>query len=367
MKRLSKEDKAYIKYLKKHELYDEIYREFGRDIYLRYASRIHKKYDKDDLLYEGRFIELQEKYGDSYAKFKMAKFLYEDIRLTTGSTFKGILGHAIYNTYFYSKAYLKYMTFLLATTFTILSGLCCKVFDDAVKESEIVYADEIEDYNDALEEYVESLDYKDANDLELIMGVVNDMWDSIEGYKNPEIDANGYYRLDIQNGYGVCRSMADDITAKLNAINPSYNARNVIVKMESEKWVPANINIRRAEEEQSESESVNEEVPSLGILETIWGNHLVTLVDVPNKNITLAIDSTNAGIGVMKNGKLIMFNNLEGNYDIKYYANLLMFGLDDYIKLATDQIESYINFYSIESLEEEYGVDAQNKALTYHK
>ena len=48
------------------------------------------------------------------------------------------------------------------------------------------------------------------------------MWKEIDGYGEPELDAFGYYRLDIENGVGMCRHMADDIAYKLNEINKDF-------------------------------------------------------------------------------------------------------------------------------------------------
>ena len=56
------------------------------------------------------------------------------------------------------------------------------------------------------------------------MKLMKDMYETTRGYGQPEIDAQGYYGMDMQEGgIGVCRNIAD----KLNAINPDYNARSI--------------------------------------------------------------------------------------------------------------------------------------------
>ena len=41
---------------------------------------------------------------------------------------------------------------------------------------------------------------------------------------------------------------------------------------------------------------------------------MVTLVDVPSDELTVVLDPTNPGIGIYKDGKIIMFNRKEKKF-----------------------------------------------------
>lgn len=362
--RLSKEDRKKIKELKQCRNYDDIYRMYGQKVYLKNVSRKYKREDRNKLYAEGKFWELQEKYGKNYFNFNMGNIIAEDIYQNTGDDLKAVNTRWFYNALYQAKFCLKYVAIILLTSTIVITLESRKLVNEEEKKNEIVYEKEIDAYNEMVENYANNLDIKNKDDLEIIMGVVADMWDSVVGYRSPEIDAMGYYRLDVQNGFSVCRGMADDITAKLNAINPDYNARNLVVNFQSKKWVPADIERLILDNGSSNSSETEDGVYTNSFLDKFMGNHMITLVDLKKDNITLAIDSTNAGIGVLKNGKLVMFNNLEGDYEIKAYHNFLISGFDDYLELLKTQAASVFNFESVDTLREEYGIEAQNKALT---
>lgn len=47
-------------------------------------------------------------------------------------------------------------------------------------------------------------------------------------------------------------------------------------------------------------------------MQKIFGNHMVTAIDIPKQNTILILDPTNPSIGTIKNGKIYMFSNKEG-------------------------------------------------------
>ncbi len=101
-----------------------------------------------------------------------------------------------------------------------------------------------------LKEYAKAFDINSQSDMEIIMRTMNDMHKTIKGYGEPKINARGYLGMDMmgEEGIGVCRNMAANITDKFNEINPSYNARMVVVYMKKEgDLIPNNIEHNKIE------------------------------------------------------------------------------------------------------------------------
>lgn len=93
---------------------------------------------------------------------------------------------------------------------------------------------------------------------------------------------------------------------------------------------------------------------------------MVTAVDVPEKNITLILDSTNPGIGVFKDGKIYMFSTIDGNgLETKHIGEFVLEGYETTIDIIRDEIKSIFLpcEYSIEELRDMYGPEALNKEL----
>lgn len=167
-------------------------------------------------------------------------------------------------------------------------------------------------------------------DLQTVMKVMDDMWENIDGYGEPKIDSPYFPRLDMtEGGVGVCRNMADDVTSKLNAINPEYNARNLSVYLDSEELTSEGFsmaNIERtilqdnetvvdqdnenqdqdgtdnSEGEKEDKNELTEEQKEK--LSKYVGNHMVTAIDLKEEDVTLIIDSTNCNLGVFEDGKI---------------------------------------------------------------
>lgn len=230
-------------------------------------------------------------------------------------------------------------------------------------------------------------------DLQTVMKVMDDMWENIDGYGEPKIDSVVFPRLDMtEGGVGVCRNMADDVTAKLNAINPEYNARNLIVYLDSEELTSEGFSmadIKRnilednetvveentenqdgADNSEGKKEDKNELTEAQKEkLSKYVGNHLVTAIDLKEDDVTLIIDSTNCNLGVFEDGEIYMFFNDTGNgIKVTEFGNILgNVGGDNFggiMQLTEDQIKSMLpSKMSIDELEETYGVEAQNRAL----
>lgn len=201
------------------------------------------------------------------------------------------------------------------------------------------------------------------SDLEIIMKVTDDLWSNIEGYGKPIKDIMGYLRLDFldENGVGVCRNISDDFTAKMNAINIKYNARNLVVYSDYQKLEIANIERNFVEQENStiqEEEKID--------LTKIFGNHMVTLIDIPEENITLVIDPTNPAIGIYIDGNIYILNESYKESIKTKFVGELVYGSEMFFNYAEAFATSFFsNNSSLEEINGKYGLEAQNEALYY--
>ena len=90
---------------------------------------------------------------------------------------------------------------------------------------------------------------------------------------------------------------------------------------------------------------------------------MVTLIDIPEKDIILVVDPTNPSIGLYKNGKIKMFNS-DKEYVTNEGSTILFKGYEG-LETVEDFIDSFINDESYEKLKEKYGLEQQNEALEY--
>lgn len=356
--------------LAKEKKYEEIFALYGRDTYLNFAPKKYKKKEIKKLLREGKFEDIYIKYGPiMYGKY-LPKMEAIDIYLETGKKGKGLLrklNYKIKETVL--PAFISGVVFFEGLPFLLLAVSTDKV----IEENAIKYAEDISSYDRKIKEYAKQFQNPNLTDLQVIMKVMKDMWDSIAGYGNPQKNIIGFQRLDFleENGIGVCRNMADDVSAKLNAINPKYNARTLAVKMDMEKGVKLNKIGNSKRPPSNNEENNNYAVPNEDSLFTkfsveLVGNHKVVLVDIPEENITLVVDPTNPGIGVFRYGKIYMFSVPDGEVlTVRHYSTFVdgTLSIFDYNKRKIDSF--FDSNISIEELERKYGVEAQNKALDY--
>ena len=233
-----------------------------------------------------------------------------------------------------------------------------KAFQTLTDENKIEYSSEIEEYDKNLEKYAKYINSLNLTHLQTIMKVMNDQWEEYKYCVDEDLIV-GYYRLSFQEkGYGVCTSFADDFTAKMNAINPKYEAKNVYCKMtdnlnENEVEI---VDLDRNIIEVVRDDENTSILPKL--LNT--GNHVVSMIKIPDEEYYLIIDSTNLMIGLIKNGKIHIFNST--NPDTMKYTkngNLLMGGPDYVSKLDT----YYSCDETYDELNEIYGYEEQVDAL----
>ncbi len=355
--------------LMKEKKYDEIYQKYGRETYLRVVSNKHQIRDIDKLMDEGRFFELYEKYGEKIYRDYLREMKKVDVENELGIKFK-------FNNYLFFENMTQNLKIIrnqaakVMLGLTIVSGgfstMISSQYDQVIENNSKVYQSEIKDYDEEIKTYAEHINSMNLSDLEIIMKVMNDMWNSIDGYKTPDMyDAIGYPRLALyMDGYGVCRNMADDFTARMNAINLNYEACNLNVYLKEaeinniRRTTLVNYNTIAGNSEQEENIDYKSE-----IISNLTGNHMVSCVKLKEDDVLLIVDPTNPSIGVLKNGEITMLSNqMMKGIKIKPVGNLML-GSDnrkEYLKKLT---ESLFTAGDINTLKEKYGITSQNETL----
>jgi len=355
--------------LMKEKKYDEIYQKYGRETYLRVVSNKHQIRDIDKLMDEGRFFELYEKYGEKIYRDYLREMKKVDVENELGIKFK-------FNNYLFFENMTQNLKIIrnqaakVMLGLTIVSGgfstMISSQYDQVIENNSKVYQSEIKDYDEEIKTYAEHINSMNLSDLEIIMKVMNDMWNSIDGYKTPDMyDAIGYPRLALyMDGYGVCRNMADDFTARMNAINPNYEACNLNVYLKEaeinniRRTTLVNYNSIADNSEQEENIDYKSE-----IISNLTGNHMVSCIKLKEDDVLLIVDPTNPSIGVLKNGEITMLSNqVMKGIKIKPVGNLML-GSDnrkEYLKKLT---ESLFTAGDINTLKEKYGITSQNETL----
>lgn len=355
--------------LMKEKKYDEIYQKYGRETYLRVVSNKHQIRDIDKLMDEGRFFELYEKYGEKIYLYYLREMKKVDVENELGIKFK-------FNNYLFFENMTQNLKIIrnqaakVMLGLTIVSGgfstIISSQYDQVIENNSKVYQSEIKDYDEEIKTYAEHINSMNLSDLEIIMKVMNDMWNSIDGYKTPDMyDEIGYPRLALyMDGYGVCRNMADDFTARMNAINPNYEACNLNVYLKEaeinniRRTTLVNYNTIADNSEQEENIDYKSE-----IISNLTGNHMVSCIKLKEDDVLLIVDPTNPSIGVLKNGEITMLSNqVMKGIKIKPVGNLML-GSDnrkEYLKKLT---ESLFTAGDINTLKEKYGITSQNETL----
>lgn len=388
LKKLSQTRDRYkdIIQLKKAKEYNLIYEKYGSVIYQTTVPSIEREKDITNLMMSGRFEEIYKKHGADAFYLRMDQMKAIDKFYETGEKTKAYnkaeknheLAMSIYNEKDPLKKFIKQMKrriAAMALSATVLLGAGTPTViatteisrNLSVQKNALQYAEEIKTYDTRVKEYAQEVNSMNLSDIEIFMKVISDMWSEIDGYGTPEKDIYGFLRLDLgEGGVGVCRNMADDVTAKLNAINPEYTARNLIVYMDTNESLNlADIDRTVLETNPTVENGGQEESEIVSSVRTFVGNHAVTAVDVPGKNITLILDSTNPSIGVFKDGKIHMFSIDDGKgYNVAPAGQVIFGGFISMGDVLVTEVSSQLNTeLSIEELEQEWGVAKQNSAL----
>ena len=353
--------KEEIKRLKKEKNYEEIYRKFGSKEYVKNTPSSYRKKDLNKLVKEGKFEDIYSKYGKKVYNNLLSRAKYQEIKENKGR--KSAILWRIKRSLKLTGLYLGIASSTFTLSFPVLNA-------STTKENEIKYEKEIKNYDNKIKKYAEEVNELKLNDVQVFMKVIDDMWNQIKGYKNPELDLTGFLELDLasEDGYGVCRNMASDVARKLNEINPDYNARTLVVNMGHDgQYKLADVKRKILEE----NETVDTDSSSRAVqnkMSDILGNHMITLVDVKSDNLIVVLDPTNPGIGIYQNGKIEMLNSVKGNelnFDTRKFTTFITSnGYKDGAESVIDFADSYQESkLSPKQIEEKYGLDAQNQAL----
>ena len=327
-------------------------------------------------------MDIYNKYGrDTYNKY-LVQAQAREIREA-----KGLLSSVLFRIRSKTREIalgLGIFTAITVPTFTVIGAESTK---KSIEEIQATYEEEIRENDEEIAKYAQEVRDMELNDTQIIMKVMDDMWERIDGYGTPseEHDKTGILELALtdEKAQGVCRNFATDNAKRMNAINPKYNARVVTVYVDQDSYseladierniIEDNETVVKDESEKSETEEVFDE-----LLVKSFGNHMVTLVDVPERNVTLVMDPTNPGIGVYINGKIVMLNpkgtEVSGKYakmSVKEWTTSVisrggMDGINDTLK---DMIKSYLHSDNldevVDGLIDEFGLEAQNDALQF--
>ena len=368
---LTKEQKEIIKRLKKEKKYDDIFTLYGQTVYLFNTPEKYMKKDIKKLLKNGNFEDIYSKYGASTYNGFLSKMEAIDIYIETKNSGKKFLSRT-------KNAFMKKVLPITTTGAIAFNSIPLVMFpimaDSKLKENARTYSEEIISYDARVSDYAKQFEKLELTDIQVIMKVMDDMWKDIKGYGTPQKDIVGFYRLDFlePGGVGVCRNMADDVAAKLNVINPAYNARTLTVVADLEKkYKIANIkrniynpNSTVANDSNKKEEDYNEfEDKISAFTKSAFGNHKVVIMDIPNENLNLIVDPTNPSIGIFTNGKIYMFSTEDGTGISNPYYIQFFDGYDSQIDYQDRVKNSYSYRINIEELREKWGIEAENKAL----
>lgn len=363
---MKKEDILKIRQLISEKEYDEIYNLYGGKVYRFVTPLAYKQVDKKNMLLDGRFTAVYEKHGEAAIKNHLRYIQLCDIENELGMNFNFVSAYVFERLKINAKLVKK-----LAVGVTIAGlalpptfyGLLSNASDSLIEDFEITYESDLDEYNASIEEYAKYINSLGLNDLEIIIKVMNDMWSNIYGYKTPSShDDIGMYRLSLYyNGYGVCRNMADDFTARMNAINPNYEAFNMNCYITSAEVNDIKRNI--IETNDTVTDDDNNQNENDFDISKITGNHMVTCITLPNENILLIVDPTNPSIGVFQNGQVHMLSLTDANgIDTKIFGSCTL-GHDYQEKCLKKTIQSYFVDIDIDYLIENYGIQSQNEVL----
>lgn len=360
---MEKEDKMNIRKLVKEKEYDRVYKLYGTDVYLKVAPGRHQRKDIKELINDGRFYEIYEKYGeDIYAKYEKA-IMRADVRNEVGIK-PGFINCLFLEKLKRQMKVIKTISFALGVSLAAIPGVVMGLSTVTMNENELAYESLIEEYDKEIEEYANYINGLGLNDLEIIVKVMNDMWSNIDGYKNPAetYDSIGFNRLALYNdGYGVCRNMADDFTARMNAINPDYEACNLNVYINSAHTNNIERTIIQTNETVEVSTNESRKEPLIDITD-IFGNHMVSCIKLKEENVILIVDPTNPSIGVLVDGKIKMLSGTENGLDIKEIGMTIL-GAEGYSKYQKKMSQSLNTKNDLNELNEKYGIEAQNEVL----
>lgn len=370
-KRLNKREKVFLKQLKMSEQYDKIYEYLGSSIYKKYTPIVVQAEDIYDLINRNEYDVLYKKYGERIyglllpvikrcaLETKEPRYLHVKGKVTTNL-----------------KAAIATALIVLASLNAVADAFVASIFGFSYNTGLEEYSGDeelksvLKGYDASIKEYADYINSLHLSDLEVIVKVMDDMWQNIDGYSTTvEGYSNefAYNRLALYHlGYGCCRHMADDFTARMNAINPKYEAYNLVVNLGDIIW---NDTVRTVLDEEEDSTITGEEdFGIITLLKDRIGNHMVTCLKLPGIDLPVIVDPTNPSISIIKNGKIVQLNENDScgmeicnapNIGINWHDKE---ELANYLK---DVLRSYFASCDFDELVDLYGTNSQNDVLDY--
>lgn len=322
MKKIGIKDIKIISQLLKSKNYDEIYKRYGKFMYKLFEiSRISQ-----EVKYEG---------GTKFDDLKQ------------------IIDVHLKEIFYFCVIYLTYL-------FLAMPNDVQKDIKATARNENI---DRISEYEIYVDDYLESIDFTGLSDLEIFMKLMQYEHQEML-YGTPEQEITGYFRVQMLDGKGVCRNIADDLAYRLNLINAEYNAKMICVNSSYGNWVKNDDKMQIAPDYNFNNEKIDKDNKGLEeIKKRLFPNHAVTMINIPGEDYALILDPTNSGIGVISNGKIDMFNSDNENYYVTELANALLMGYDIRFSTELNELKSYFTKHSLEELNELYALDAQNEAI----
>lgn len=319
---MNKIDKQKLKKMLAEGRYEDIYQVFGEKVYNRYIN----KYIRSDVEFENGDNKNAQKIINSTPRHK-------------------------------KRSCIAFLTLLVFSKIVVFATLR----ETSISDSKDKYGDLIKKYNAVTKEYVDNLNLDGYDDIDIFMKLFDDLRNNVV-YGEPEIDAVGYMRIDAMLGKGVCRHMADDIAYKLNLINPKYNAKTVEVYLTDDVIAcVANLNYMTEVDEENNENTENVDSPNTSSKRK--ANHRVVFVDLPERNLTLVLDPTNGSMGYLHDGEIDLINIANENHlEYCYLENSLLEGQMNNAHILIDLYKSEF-IHESEELDQEFGVEAQNKSL----
>ena len=364
--KLDKETKQEIKRLKKEKQFEEIYSRYGSEIYVKSSPRFYMRKLILELIEEGKYAEIKQKFGKSKYNAYLPLIRKNQVLKETKNRF---LADAAY----VAGKVKRGITYLAIETMIAVPISGVGVAYDQHKAKVAIMEENkeiIEEYNEDLEEYASYIRSLNLTQKEIVVKVMSDIYDKYK-YKFPTGDINGFFRFYLyENGYGVCRNIADDFCAKLNAIDPSFNAHIIGCKLnevdEDGEDIHYDImdNIERIIEDEDEDEEDTLTVESRFLNPDTIGNHAVAVINIKGEPVPLVVDPTNPGMGAMFNGEIYMFN-ASGNADeaIDEKTLVTFFITGNPLHIITDFFDSLDFRELFDDLKERYGTDSLEETL----
>lgn len=311
------------------------------------------------LLKSKNYDEIYKRYGKFMYKLFEASRISQEVKYEGGKKFddlKQIIDVHLKEIFYFCVIYLTYL--FLAMPNDIQKDIKATARDENI--------DKILEYESYVDDYLENTDFTGLSDLEIFMKVMQYEHQEML-YGAPESEIKGYFRVQMLDGKGVCRNIADDLAYRLNLINPEYNAKVICINSSYGNWIKNddemqtdpnyNFNNEKKDKDTLISKGLEE------IKKRLVPNHAVTMVNIPSEDYALILDPTNSGIGVIYNGKIDMFNSDSENYYVTELLNAFLMGYDVGFSTKLEELKSYFTKHSFEELNELYGLDAQNETI----